>query len=324
MWNFEPRAVVPSNDLLHSRDIIAPSITHAENSPCPFGLGIYTSPRYGRKKALPLVYVSPGAAADRNETSSVKEGWYVIIRPGTNVELRISRVNSKWNRHDEVFMTHMYFNGEFTNQICCFKHHELHAEFVSSEFTEQIKRLNDEMCEKEIRKFVFQAPRTTEGTKGKEARNGIVRMDVYTGVDEQRNCHAWRKEEHQSLNKRMSGDRVTSNGGESLMSINDRYRSEKRVRRDCFPSSGSKVSEATITVYMKDASWMRSKRLIDDDGRPCTHQMFLELIKRDRLQGIHNPFRMDPGEERASKKVKTQSSTCGKAAISHIVHHSES
>lgn len=324
VWSFQPRAVVPPDELLHSRDIIAPSIAHAEKSPYPFGLGVYTNPRYGKKKLLPIVYVSPSAAADRNETSSVKEGWYVIVRPGTNIELRTSRVNPRWGKHDEVFVTCTYFNGECTNQICSFKHHESHAEFVSSGFIDVNKRFGDEMFGKETRKFIFQAPRAMEGVKAKDARNGAIRMEVYSKVEDQRSCHSWRRDEYQSSDKRLLGERGTSPAGGSLTVKGDRQKLEKRIRRDCVSSLGSKITEATITVYMREASWMRSKRLIDDEGRPCTHQMFLELVTRDSPQNSHFHFGMEPEEERASKKVKTQPSSSGKAAISHIVHHSES
>lgn len=323
MWNFEPRAIVPSDVLLHSRDVIAPTVAHAESSPHPFGLGIYTCPRYGRKKALPYVYVSPSVAADRAKTSNVKEGWYAIARPGINFELRTTRVNSRWGKLDDVFTTCTYVNEECTNHTHSFKHEDVRAEFIISGYAEQHGRLDDEIDGKKVRTFLFQMPDTLEEVKGKDSKLNVIHMDTYVAAQEQGNRHSSFRGNHQNAEKRFVGGKLINIGEEGMSARGDRQRSGKRIWRD-HASLGSKKPEVTITVFMREASWMRSKKLIDDDGRPCTYQMFLELTKKDYVQSVHNRFETSSEEGRAAKKVKTQANMSGKAAISHIVHDSES
>lgn len=104
----EPRAVVPTKEMMATENIIKASAAVARTSEYAFGLGIsvFQRTKEGAKskqsddaelKPLPLYYVSPANVKNipRNKDSNVKSGWYVAAEPGEMFELIVSPLRGK-------------------------------------------------------------------------------------------------------------------------------------------------------------------------------------------------------------------------------------
>lgn len=287
-----------------SRDVISPSALDAFGSPYPLGLGIYTcSGDQSIAKPLPLYYVSPVVAADRSpnanidNSAGVKPGWYAVAEPGP-FEVRITRVNSPFpcSWPENLLTTHLFVDGVCTNDSRIFhESRQIYGESVIFGFVERIAFSPTGAVEKDVRRFEFGRAKavqvTHEGDDDEEDEDGneeaaticlesMVGVGVYTedvsaivnefgyegrsGVSEKDVTKDGR-----SLEVKVDGDKIPDRRSAC------KYRAVRE--RPC--------PEASVTVFVRERAWMRSRKLVDDNGMACTHGMYLELLRKDGVRG---------------------------------------
>lgn len=306
MWKFEPRAVVAPAELYESRDVTVPTHTHMKSSPYPFGLGVYNSPRYGKKKGLPLVYVPPRAAANRSDLHAVKAGWYVIARPGTTIELRTTLVNDQANIQGNQLSTCIYVDGECSNEPHSFRNSSS-SEFVTSGIAEFTEVPLGGATQRRVRKFKFErSPSDGNGGKGGNSIQ-VIQLRVCAPGEDAWGCYPGARNMYQEAGGTNDAEAFTSREVEGRQSGPRRQSFwERRLPSSRSFATTTDIPEATVTVMMREISWMRSRKLIDDEGRPCTHDMFLRLVQKDGNQAVPLPLgsRITVGEGSARKRAK--------------------
>eukprot|EP00177_Eucheuma_denticulatum_P006990 GFKZ01012713.1.p1 GENE.GFKZ01012713.1~~GFKZ01012713.1.p1 ORF type:complete len:326 (-),score=33.58 GFKZ01012713.1:481-1458(-) len=307
MWTFEPRAVVAPAELYESRDVTVPTPTHVKSSPYPFGLGVYNSPRYGKKKGLPLVYVPPRAAAHRSDFHTVKPGWYVIARPGTTIELRTTLINDQARIKGDQLTTCIYVDGECSNEPHSFRNSSS-SEFVTSGIAEFTEMPRGGATQRRVRKFKFEGM-SSDGNSGKGGNSiQVIQLRVCVPGEDTWGSFSSSGNRYQETGRATDAEKFTSREFESRQSGPRRQSFwERRLSSSRSFATMTDIPEATVTIMMREISWMRSRKLIDDEGRPCTHDMFLRLVQKDGNQAVPSPFGarvvLDEGSVRKKPKL---------------------
>lgn len=328
MWNVvDQRAVVPPSYMSNCRDVLYPSPLDAFGSPYPLGLGIYNCPtdEMSSKQPLPLFYVSPRVAADRapsahaTNNEGVGSGWYAVAEPGP-FEVRITRVNAPFpcTWPENLMTTHLFVDGVCTNDSRVFhESRQIYGESAILGFVERMAFSSTGSVQKDVRRFEFGRAQAEErgwgaGGEGEEGDEGNVdaaticlEAMVGVGVYSDQVHHAVNEfgyegrqgvsekevtKDGKSLEVKVDGDRIPEKRGAS------KYRAVRE--RQC--------PEASVTVFVRERTWMRSRRLIDDLGRPCTYAMYLELLSNDIgpsgvVNGVGSPVAIRSAVRRAER-----------------------
>lgn len=300
MWNTQDqRAVVPPAHMLSSRDVLQPSGTDACLSSYPLGMGIYRRNAEGASaEQVALFYVSPVVAADRapsahmGNAAGVEAGWYAMVEPG-QFEVRITRVNEPlpctWP--ENLLTTHLFIDGVCTNDSRIFhESRQVYGESVLLGFVERMSFAANGAVEKDVRRFEFGKARAMMlenggmGEGNDEAATicletmvgvGVYTEDVPAGTNEYgyegRGGVSEREmtKEGKSLAVRVDGDKIPEKRSAC------KYRAVRE--RPC--------PEASVTVFVRERSWMRARRLVDDNGEACTYEGYLGLMEKDL--GVH-------------------------------------
>lgn len=317
-WNGDPRAVVPPAHLESSRDVITPSREDCAASPYPLGMGVYGIPgpfSYKPKRALRLLYVSPFVARDRSpandyrNAAGVRAGWYVVGEPDTAFEVRVTKVNERavGDETENGYVSTVAVDGLPTRQfnfftvvtptgICWQGCNEL----VYQGFVEECVGEVTGSYQRSFRKFSFQKKGgDVEGGGGKGS--GTIGLTVYIGVVAARG----KGDVMQSGEYELKGDKVSEKSvakeGKSLGVRRDGGVLKESnflppltvVRRRHLP-------DADVKVFVREESWLRSRRLIDDEGGPCSYEMFQVLLEKDNKNVVKGNV------ERPVKKAKTE------------------
>lgn len=77
-------------DLLDATAPVLGTAAIAKESPCPYGIGVYSVASNGATDELALYYVSPKVALARGR--GVEAGWYVCAVPEKEFEVRVTAV----------------------------------------------------------------------------------------------------------------------------------------------------------------------------------------------------------------------------------------
>lgn len=282
MWNLDPRAVVPPSKFLETRDVISPTCYDARSSPFPLGVGIYTFTSLSTKRTrAELYFVSPQVATDRAPAYGVSPGWYVIAEPGASFELRVTRVNKKMSTPNERYSTQFLVDGQYTNESFTIGEGE-RFEHTSVGFVEKDKANTRGEISQRVRPFCFEKSVVTEKSASANSQVGTITLEVYKG-------------EFKSLDSRDLTRRIfplnTTKTVDEFMAVKEGKAlhaeiSSQVIRRRTKMSpvvilEPVKVELGTITIHVREKSWMRMRRLIDDMGEPCTLGSYKDLLQKD-------------------------------------------
>lgn len=319
IWNeIDTRAVVPPASMLTSRDVITPTFTQMADSPCPLGFGIYSCGEDEhdptQKKPLQMFYVSPAVAADRsleanpNNACGVMAGWYVTAKPSTEFELRLTTVNDKklGTEVEKCFLAYLHLDGQYIHDCWVFRDGGLGlVDTIVSGFVEK-KTASQTANEKWIRRFSFDKATTVEENDDEEGQSdaGTIRLTVGLGrlmplPKSGKWCNS-KSEWKYCYQDRDVPEKQAEKHGKSLKVSHD-SKVRKVTQAPNISGSSSTLTRmlpgATVTVFVREARWLRSRRLIDDHGLPCTlethnrlhdeaHGKTTEVVDLDSLPGV--------------------------------------
>ena len=296
MWNVvDQRAVVPPAQMVTSRDVLQPSGLDSSLSPYPLGLGIY-KPKNGLagREPVPLYYVSPVVAADRSPSANmanaagVQAGWYAVIEPGA-FEVRITRVTEQYpcTWPENLLTTHLFIDGVCTNDSRIFhESRQVFGESVMLGFVERMSFAASGAVEKDVRRFEFGRARTmmqaNEGIGDGNEEAATICLEVMVGVGVYTEDIPTATNEYGYEGRSGVSEKEMTKEGKSLAI---------KVDGDKIPETRSACKyravrerpcpEASVCVFVRERSWMRARRLVDDEGEGCTYERYLELVKKD-------------------------------------------
>lgn len=302
---------MPPGHLLSQRDVVLPTYEAMVSSQYPFGLAVYTAPAWPvAKTILPLMYVSPRVAADRAPAADprnppgVVDGWYVIARPGLPFEVRVTRVHhwpvpARLPWHD-AFSVSLDVDDTPVNLTCHFREDpaDLAPPLVEAAFEGYVEKqricFGGSSVERTIRRFEFVKRDTSEvgGASSGMQASGSIKLRVRTGRRQYKGLVGDLVPElHYDIcrQKKSLPEKAVAKGGISLSTARDGDVKTAISRPTPFTlSNGARLAEAEVTIFVREASWMRSRRLTDDSGSPCTHDLYKELIKKDSERKVGN------------------------------------
>lgn len=340
-WNGEPRAVVPPDWLLSQRNVVSPSHDDVTNSPYPFGLAVYTSSKTlgsPTPTLLPLLYVSPQVASDRSRAADlrnapgVQAGWYVSAEPGLPFEVRVTRVNNRTVGHpdEDCFRVSVDVDETPVHWTHLFRD----APHLPQDLTEAIFTGYVEKCgfcplsstyERTLRPFAFSkrdpAEQGAVGGGSEVSDYSSVHLLVDIGREQPRSAvptetRCYDVKQYQGLS-----EQTIVKGGMSLSTTRDGTAETMRTHLADFTCADARrLHEAEITIFVREASWMRSRRLVDDDGNPCTHTMYKDLMKKDNAYkaGIALASAKNKGDSVDLVKLEEKSSPMPSAPLEVI------
>lgn len=313
-WDGTPRATVPSPKMVSSPDVVSASTETAEHSPFPFGLGICSAPQDSSPPSpLPLFYVSPAASAARSEkahvqnAAGVRSGWYALARPNETFNVRISLVNDTraGTPKEDYACTELYVDGMSTNSHKVFCYCSPRRERVQDGFNERDVKGEGFGYQRYVRPFVFRsaaadAPAAAPTSRDNSEDVGTICLDVYVG-------EAVRRDRSQSKNTRQyealpSGnvsEKAAAKEGRSLRASTHGLISKMSSLSTWTTNSKRLVEAAGVEIFVREHSWLRSRRIIDDAGVACTAARYRMLLRQDC------PRPLAGTAERDAKKAKT-------------------
>lgn len=302
LWNrLDSRAVVATASLLTSRDVIAPSAKDMAESPSSIGLGVYTSGEDQNdstpKKPIQMLFVSPAAARDRspavnvNNAPGVVAGWYMIAQPSMQFEIRVTRVNSRkmGTKLENRLQTNVFVDGRCTNLPWNFQDGGSNlVDGITRGFVEKAIRKQPGFEEEWVRKFWFEKATivTEKEDNYEQSETACICLRVDSGFYT-RNLHHSKPSQEQRWTKPASRDvsewEAAKHGKSLRLNHGCRGKVEKITKRLSKNAmcNARNLTNATVKVIVREAGWLRSRRLIDDNGSPCTFEMFTKLLKKD-------------------------------------------
>lgn len=310
VWDgIEARAVVPSSSLSRARDVVCPTNTDITASPYPLGLGVSlltSSSKFLGSMAMPLLYVSETVArerspyANRKNPSGVEPGWYLIAQPGMQFEVVLTKVNSMLPKvgNEDQFSTRLFVDGIYTHQRVVFQDRkEVGVQLRAKGFVQKREVHHSGDRKKIVKVFTFgSTEKSIEDNYEDNREVGTIRADLSM---EKRS----RKPDYGRIgNFKYDGqlslsEREIVKYGRSLVVRHDGPKSMLLSRQSFYaPEESRLVPEGEITIFVREASWMRSRRLIDDTGRPCTHEMYVAMLEEEtKLQEMRMNSNHDYG-----------------------------
>lgn len=311
-WDGKPRATVPTAAMMNSPDVLSPNAETAEQSLFPLGLGIYSKPQGGGSPSpLPLFYVSPLAAAARapgaNEQNGpgVRPGWYALARPDEAFDVRISLVNdARAGAHDEEYMsTSLRVDGISNNSYKVFCKSPPHTERVERGYIQRVEKGDSFRYRSHLRPFLFRSASSETPASGDAAGDvGTICLRVYVGKAVPRNPNAHMEaRKFEALGSVGVSEKAAAKEGRSLRvgTGSSSFSSGESLSSWTTPSK-RRVDDAGVEVFVREHTWMRSRRIIDDAGHACTAARFQILLRQDCLRPLAE------ADRRQSKRAKTQ------------------
>lgn len=297
LWHRHPRAVFLALQLRHSRHVLSAHLFNPAASPYPFGLGVYAlqtpNKRFTKRDQLPLLYVSHEVAVDRSPAEheknapGVREGWYVIAEPGMEFEVRITCLNSNGLVKDsDIIRGELYVDG--INTHCCLDAQKdgVRWELIAKGFLTEQKKVSKSKISNKVKLFAFTEASVCEGDDDEDPLNiksGQISLAVSAGtISKGEQCSDdWSEEDECSgfVTEKMVHKKgmALQAGGSSVVTEVEEAVSSSGV------TNLVRWHEADLTLHVRKASWMRSRRLIDDNSSPCTFEMYQELLKSDAI-----------------------------------------
>lgn len=306
---------MPCANLNSSRDVTYASYDIAATSPSALGIGLYTVPSNPNQptKPLPLLYVSPAVARDRspdanpNNAPGVMSGWYVIVQPGTTFQIHVTKVHNRMpgNPRENRLTTHLFVDGQNVNHSMGYQDNETDfPEHIATGFVEKYSQGIIGLLERTVRKFVFEKVATTEEPteEGTQCDTGCIRLRVHIGRGILRRRSSVRVRQYKYDSKQVS-EKEAAKLGRSLKVRSDGVMTKQRRQLSKYTSVEEReLKEAGLCVFVRETGWMRSRRLIDDESKACTYEMYTKLLKNDSGSGT---------DESAVKEVKPEKQLVG-------------
>lgn len=352
LWLRHPRAAVLAHELKHNSNVLSANLFNAAASPYPFGLGVYTR-RTGngakKRDQLPLLYVSYEVAKDRapenNERNppGVREGWYVIAEEGVEFEVVMTCLNASiFTGSTDVIHGELFVDGRNTHNCFDTGRDGVRWEQVAKGFLTEQKKISKSKVHNKLQLFTFTEALVCEEDDEEDedslnTESGQISLVVSTGTTVKGDSESdedWFDDEASSgyVNEKMVHKRglsLQAGGSNYATEIEQTGRSNKAVHLE-------RCKEADITLHVRKAVWMRSRRLIDDEGRPCTFEKYLELLESDNVIATATPVKQenslpkkqfkrpkilvssdeeDVPSTRDKKKVKSEPGTSGTSGV---------
>lgn len=296
-----------------SPDVISPDRSSARQSPFPLGLGVYsTAQDGGMPSPLPLFYVSPLVAAVRapgyheQNAPGVHPGWYAMAKPDEIFDVRISIVNKTRAeiRNEDCMEATLHVDGMSTHSGNVFYKWCVFEEVVERGFVQRSVMDGPSKCRRTIRPFVFRSTISKDpDVKDSTGRDvGTIRLSVYRAkrVYEDPSDFVDSAEFNYPSRTDVTEKAAMKEGRSLRAGTQDDVISEACDVGGWTTRSRRRVKGAGVEVYIRERTWMRSRRLIDDEGRPCTAAKLRVLLQQDRPRP-----RAETGSRR-SKKAKIQ------------------
>lgn len=293
-WNgHDPRAVVASAELHTTRDVVSSDSALATASPYPLGFGVYTcrEDELGDKKPLPMFYVSPAVARDRSPGShpanagGVEPGWYVLAQAGTHFEIHVTKVNQRppGASHEIRLSTDLYVDGQCANHPMGFSIDGQGSEHWATGFVERRKRDGNGGLERTVRKFAFEKASTVEEVDGDPTQSeaGSIRLSVEVGRAVRTDGYRAKDSRYNYCKRDVSEKEVAKLGRSLKVRCDGKVGKQKRMLSRFVMADGRHLPEATVVVFVREPGWMRSRRLVDDNGIPCTFESYKKLLRQD-------------------------------------------
>lgn len=361
-----PRAFVPTDMNNMSRDVQSGSQMDPHLSPFPFALCLFVGVgerggdndrarphMYQIPQPLPLYYVSSAVAKDRDpernrkNQSGVREGWYVIARPETVFQVRYAVINRKWtgNSLEDLLISQTHVDGVSTKVSV---HHRIGhrtgvpmPDVVVDGFCTQFHRTSADHEWNRYKQFKFVKARTgeTRSTHRTDVEQGTIRLSVNAAkalrLSANRlwsnlpvNCDDTRPA------KLMSEKAVAKEGQSLQVGACENVNLQASISH-VVPQQERVWTGAGITIFIREASWMRSRRLIDNRHNPCTLETYEELLKNDRygmkdgkrggggIIDVDDPAKSEPKRENEltgrPTKVRRVSAVSARRAVSIVI-----
>lgn len=296
VWGGEGRATVPSKTMEDCPDVQSPTVQTASDAPFPLGLGIYTNPTSAKPTPLPLFYVSPWAAAQRSPSTNiqkapgVRSGWYVLAQPDRPFTMRISRVNDTFPGLllENIMVSQILVDGVNANSFRVFLRSSLHLEYEESGFVDSFPSSESWELSRQIRPFSFassvESGKETEHSETNK-ETGSIRLSVHVGVPVQNNIHVTAT--NFAVPEALSvSEKAAAKEGRSLRVDVSRETTTENPRLSKWTTKEARwIPEADVVIFVREYAWLRSRRIIDDEGRPCTRDMFRQLLRKDNGDG---------------------------------------
>lgn len=283
--------MVPHERMKSSRDVVAPTFVDMQDSAYPLGIGVHgLVGENNKKKPLPLLYVSGKVANDRSPVhidnpQGVVPGWYVIAEPGKQFEIYITVVNCKPLIEDTVSAS-LFVDGEDTNVRSAFSLTKgAGKQRCILGFLESQTVGNTGKTECVSRAFEFQkawSKNSEESIQQSSSDLGTIRMECRFGTGRALSATPAQTTfnlHHVGAVTELESEKI----GKSLTVKRDGKQVSKTLNLNFFSLQNERLDpNAEVKIYMRERRWMRTRRLIDDNGRPCTYSKYLELVRGDR------------------------------------------
>lgn len=245
----------------------------------------------------------------------LQAGWYVIAKPGMQFEVRTTRVNRLLIGfpHEDAVSTQLLVDGVSTNEGKAFRDRDVWcSEVVQTGFVEaQVGnkyQSRDYRFRKRLRKFAFRKALGGEGAEDARGEIGCIKLVVSVGRCVWTDNGRLDSKNFQLKTREGVSEKQASKEGRSLRvgwegesELIKAKVSKYRVEDDRV------VPEAGITIFVREQTWMRCRRLVDDNGSPCTHAVFRTLLQQDSLSGLYG-----------TSKLKHQPVICSKAEPAEV------
>eukprot|EP00177_Eucheuma_denticulatum_P006554 GFKZ01011931.1.p1 GENE.GFKZ01011931.1~~GFKZ01011931.1.p1 ORF type:complete len:373 (+),score=10.14 GFKZ01011931.1:77-1120(+) len=262
-------------------------------SPYPLGLGVSltSSSSRSRRKSLPLYYVSERVAIERSpcshqrNPSGVLPGWYLVAQPNMEFEVVMTKVNAVMpgkGSGGNQFSAALYVDGVYTHQKASFYAPKpVGIQFRAEGFVTERRRDRHGNREKHVNRFTFRESLQTPDHHHQPCNTHIGSIVADFVVETRRSPDDYHEHHHYSYPR----DHVVSEidavkFGKSLV-VSAHGPTQVLTSRPSryIPTDPTPVPDAAIRIFVREEAWMKSRRLIDPAGNPCTYDMFIRLLE---------------------------------------------
>lgn len=272
-------AFVPTPEMFRSPVPLLGTTAQAMASPYPFGIGIYTIDSEGRKKALPIYYVSPKMAAERG--GGLRTGWYVVAVPETVFEVRLTNIQSSFpsingvkisNGHE--VLASLQVDGSFADsqRTGCSPRF---VEYAYRGFLESnVRQSGSGQANLAIRNFTFQkaAAKESRWTTGFRDESSCIAVDMFSGWNSASATTSWLQAFDVNLGNVDVFEEQALKAGEIIQVARNGGKITETDSRSAFCMRDQK-REGSLYVFLRESFWLKSRRVIDESGNPWASTM---------------------------------------------------
>lgn len=298
----EGRAIVPPVRYRISKDVVSAASINPRSSPSPFALAVYTLNEADglneSSKPLDLFFVSNRASDDRCwyknvcDLSGVLPGWYAISEPDRYYEVRHRRMNThmpNFRGRYNIILTRLYVDGIPASRTTLYDietHGTAIYDQVDVGFDVGTELSPTGVPQKCLKRFCFRRTNVSDLSHS-ELASGTIHLRVKVGEraplapggnwgEEGR----WRE----CVNPRPIPGQAVEKEGRSLQTTGTSTVNQIWLQSDVSAINVRSWSEADVVVHVREAAWMRSRRLIDDNGKACTHMRLKAWLEEASLK----------------------------------------